>query len=165
MSKLRIGYSMHYRKTMPAPSSDIPFEFIHPWLFQALPTLDTGLVTHYFYTMFLIMLLTDCAFCNDDCCRNMYGPHWDKYCHSVPCKKVWEYLKYILEVNHLCWNRSFSSFLIEQAVVLYPLLLYIKNVYSLWLTQKEHLHHTHVDQFWSWDDEATRVNNWSSKQW
>jgi len=101
---------MHYRKTMPAPSSDIPFEFIHPWLFQALPTLDTGLVTHYLYTMFLTMLLTDHAFCDDDHCCNKYGLHWDKYCHSIPCKKVQEYLC----ITHSpALNGGFEGWLLE----------------------------------------------------
>lgn len=54
--------------------------------FWSVSALDTGIVGPYFYTTFLIILLTDRAFRDDDRCRKKYGKFWDEYCEQVPYK-------------------------------------------------------------------------------
>ena len=56
------------------------------------PARATSIVSGYFYFCFLLGLLTDRAFRDDDRCRNKYGKDWEKYCDLVPNKilpKLW----------------------------------------------------------------------------
>lgn len=54
----------------------------------SLPALDSGFVGPYFYVIYLIILLTDRAFRDDNRCRAKYGKDWDTYCAQVPSKIV-----------------------------------------------------------------------------
>jgi 7-dehydrocholesterol reductase len=54
----------------------------------SIPAMDSGFVAPYFYVIYLVILLTDRAFRDDERCSKKYGVHWQQYCAEVPYKIV-----------------------------------------------------------------------------